>query len=422
MLHSYALMSCFEGVCELYRATGRQRYLDAAIKFAHGLMRDELMITGSVSNHEMWYRGALEQTEMLEKPVETCATATWMKLCYQLLRLTGDSRWADQLEISLYNALLGAMMPQGEWWSYDSPLMGERLPSRVQGLDLSCCVSSGPRGLLITPLWATMTSASGEVFVNLYSSGTSSVLLPNGGEAKVIQETGYPGTNPVTLTVQLSIPSSFALNLRIPEWSQQTVLKVNGEPYPCRPGTYARLDRQWQPNDKVILELDLRGRIIRAPSGAPQQAVMRGPVVLAFDNRLVSEEVATVWLLAEKLPYEGPKDKAYVLPAHNLPPADRQGYLDLQPVISKEKNILMAFEAAFFVRTAHFQGHHPKKIVMCDYASAGNQWSETNYYRVWAPQPMFMGNLYAKNTWRIMSFNGKVRATVPGYIQQAIKK
>jgi DUF1680 family protein len=304
VLHSYALMSCFEGLCELYRATGKQRYLDACLKFAQIIMREELMITGSVSNHEMWYNGALEQTETLERPVETCATATWMKLCYQLLRLTGDSKWADRMEVSLYNNLLGAMMPQGEWWSYDSPLTGERAPSRQQGVHLSCCVSSGPRGLLITPEWAVMRSVAGGPVVNLYSPGTASLKLPNGKNLNIVQETGYPVTALVTLTLQPEKPSSFALKLRIPEWSKLTVIKVNEEPIKCQPGSYASIERKWKANDKVTLKLDLRGRIIRAPSGAPQQVVMRGPIVLAFDNRLTRAEDTTVWLLAQPLVWD----------------------------------------------------------------------------------------------------------------------
>ena len=63
------------------------------------------MIDGSVSNQELFCNGAACQTENLEQPQETCATVTWIKLCAQLLRLTGDPVWADRIEVSLYNAL-----------------------------------------------------------------------------------------------------------------------------------------------------------------------------------------------------------------------------------------------------------------------------------------------------------------------------
>ncbi len=108
--------------------------------------------------------------------METCVTVTWMKLCDQLLRLTGDVRYADELEKNLYNGLLGAMMPDGKWWAYFDGLMGVRVPSYVQHADvgLSCCVVNGPRGLMLTPFWAFMQSADGPV-VNLYAPGTRAI-------------------------------------------------------------------------------------------------------------------------------------------------------------------------------------------------------------------------------------------------------
>lgn len=425
VMHSYTLMSDFEGLCELYRATGKKRYLDACIKAAHAIKKYELMIVGSLSNHEMWYGGAFAQTEILERPNETCATATWMKLCYQLLQLTGDSRWADEIETSLYNGLLGAMMPKGEWWSYDSPLNGERVPSRVQGVNTSCCVSSGPRGLLITPEWAAMKSVTGALVVNLYSAGNATYKLNNGKTVKIVQQTDYPVTNLITLNMQLEEPASFPLKLRIPAWSKQTVLKVNDKTVHVTPGAYATIERTWKADDKITLELDLRGRIIRAPSGARQQVIVRGPIVLAFDNRLVQEQDTTVWLIAHPLVYEnltGNKNyKGYILPKYDFPAPDKEAYIDLKPITPPGKDIWMAFEAPFIVRPTHFFIHRQKNIVMCDFASAGNQWNENNLYRVWLPQPLFMGNMFTKNTWKVMNYGTKKRPVVPDYIQMAIK-
>lgn len=419
VMHAYVLMSCFEGLAELYRATGEARYLDATVKCAHNIMKYELMITGSVANQEMWCNGAEEQTETMEKPVETCATATWMKLCFQLLRLTGDPQWADQMEISLYNALLGAMMPDGEWWCYESPLTGERVPSRVQGWDLSCCVSSGPRGLLLTPEWGMMSDADGNPVINLFSRGTASFNLANGNGVKITQETEYPVNGLVSIAIKPEKPSSFSLKLRIPQWSAQTVLKVNGEALACTPGSYAVIQRQWQANDKVELELDLRGRLMRAPSGAPQQAIMRGPIVLALDDRLTTEETAVVWLIAHPLPVEGPK-KDYVAAKHNFPPPGQQGYIDLEPAAPRHDGILMAFKVPFWQRVGQFTQHRAKTLVLCDYASAGNQWSANNLYRTWFPQPMYLGNIYVKDTYKLMV--GRKRTSVPEYIQKAIGK
>lgn len=377
---AYEMMSCFEGLCELYRVTGDKTHLDAAVRFAHSIRRTELMVHGSGSNHELWCDGTRHQTEILEQPVETCVTITWMKLCQQLLRLTGDPLWADELEISLYNALLGAMTPDGGWWAYFSPLAGQRVPSHFQHADvqMSCCAANGPRGLLLTPAWAVMTRADG-VAVNLYAPGQASPKLPDGSEVRLVQQTDYPVNDTIRLTVSPTRPTKFALHLRIPAWSKTASLSVNGVPVQCRTGSYAAVTREWSPGDQVVLKLDLRGRAVPAPSGAPQLAVMRGPVLLALDNRIAQPQDAAVRLVA-----------------------DAEGYVDLKPAPTKPAAIWMVFEVPFEVRPTHFFKHRQFTIAMCDFASAGNGWSSENLFRTWLPQPLFLRQMFPADTWRLM--------------------
>jgi uncharacterized protein len=388
--HAYAIMSCFEGICELYRATGDRQYLEAAQHFGQSVRRYERMVNGSVSNQELFCDGARTQTELLEQPQETCATATWIKLCVQLLRLTGDPVWADELECSLYNAMLGSMTPEGEWFAYHSPLTGERMPSHMQQADigLSCCVASGPRGLLVTPRWAVMASRQGPV-VNLYAPGAATVKLADGATVRIVQETEYPVADLVRLTISPDQARRFTLSLRIPAWSRHTVLAVNGTPVPCQAGTYARLDRKWAPGDRVALTLDLAGRAVSAPSGAPQLALMRGPVLLAMDNRLTPSSDIPVRLAV-----------------------DGDGHVALKPRAAKPDWAWMAFDVPFEVHPSHFFNHYQTNLVLCDFASAGNGWSETNLFRTWLPQPLFLSHAFVSNTWKTL-FPHPQRCVVP---------
>jgi DUF1680 family protein len=377
---AYEMMSCFEGLCELYRITGDRRHLESAVRFAQSIRRTELMVHGSGSNQELWCAGARVQTEVLEQPVETCVTVTWMKLCDQLLRLTGDPLWADELELSLYNALLGAMTPDGAWWAYFSPLAGQRVPSHYQHADveLSCCAANGPRGLFLTPRWAVM-GCEGGLALNLYAPGRASHKLAGGTEVTLVQETDYPRGEEIQLTVSPGKRERFALKLRIPAWSRQTDLRINGEAVAASAGSYAVLDREWSPGDRVLLKLDLRGRAMPAPSGAPQLALRRGPIVLALDNRLIQ-----------------PRDVAVRLVA------DKEGYVVLKPAAAGPAGVWMAFEVPFEVRPSHYFNHYQTNLVMCDYASAGNGWSSENLLRVWLPQPLFLRNAFPADTWRLM--------------------
>ncbi len=354
---AYEMMSCFEGLCELYRATGRPDYLQAAVKIADGIRQDEETLVGVGTSNEVWFDGATKQTGPVQKPMETCVTVTWMKFCDQLLRLTGDVRYADDMEKNLYNGLLGAMMPDGKWWSYFSGMMGPRVPSYVQHADagLSCCVVNGPRALVLTPAWAFMQSADGPV-INLYAPSIAKV-----GNVKLEITGDYPVSDKVEIRVSPDRNRTFTLTLRIPEWSAKTDLQVNGENIPVAPG-YAEIRRTWHPGDRVSLTFDMHGRVAESNG---QVALQRGPVVLSLDNRLTRPTASQATL--------GPHPQ-----------------LKPNPAAAKKIGAWMAFDVG--------------PLTFCDYASAGNGFQEKNVFRTWLPQPLNLATVYdTGQTWQTLS-------------------
>ncbi len=374
---AYEMTSCFEGLAELYRTTGEPKYLEACKKVGDSIIASELFIVGSGSSREVWFGGEAQQAAPKPDPMETCVTATWMKYCHQLLRLTGEPRYADQMEISLYNALLGAMKPDGGWWGYYMPLAGTKRASHIQHGDvgLSCCVTNGPRALLLTPQWAVMTDKAGPV-VNLYNRGVTTTRLASGRRVRLEQQTDYPLGDAIHLSVEPDTPAQFTLKLRIPAWSQKTVLTVNGKPLgsAVRPGSYAAIARRWQRGDRVLLKLDMRGRILRDPGGSDAVAVMRGPVVLAWDRRLQPEAGAKLTLQPDTAPPGA---------AH----ANAARFLQLTPVPRAaqpgQAAIWMAFNAPCVTESGK-----AASLTLCDYASAGNTWDGASKFGVWMPQPL----------------------------------
>ena len=394
---AYEMMSCFEGLCEMYRITGDPLYFEACHKLINTIIRDEIMIVGSGSMAEIWCHGKMRQTEPMYQGMETCVTATWMKFLYQMLRLTGDSRYADELETSLYNALLASMSPKGEWWSYYAGLMGERVHSHQQFSDvvMSCCVANGPRGLMITPSWAVMTTADGAA-INLYGKMNSTVKTPSGQPLKINMESEYPVQGNVAATVNLPQSEAFALELRIPQWSKRTAIKINGEPYDgyILPGTYASIERTWNDNDKIEVELDMRARVVDAPSGVGDAAIVRGPIVLAFDSRLIPRRDGVT---------EPPMYRYEFM-------RDTDNYIDVQLVENPETPaIWMTFDVP-----CKDEAGNKHILRMCDYTSAGNTWQEGNIFRVWAQQPFDFRHLYTNNVdWRVNVTVGVGRPEIP---------
>lgn len=388
----YEVLANYEGMIELYRATGDDQYVKAVSMYLKNVLEHERMIHGSMSNNENWFNGVEKQTGVLEQPVETCVTTQWMLICWQMLRLTGDPKWADELELSLYNALSGVMMPDGRWWSYFAHLNGERIPSIVhhRHLTMTCCVSYGPKGLLLTPQWAVMKSEDG-VNVNLYAPGSAKVQLDDGASVTVLQETSYPESGTVNLTINPTGQTKFKLRLRIPSWSQHTKLSVNGKAKECTPGQYMEIDRAWTGGDRVTLDLDMRVRTIEAPSGAPQLALARGPLLLALDNRLVKTSNHAVYI-----------------------DTDDEGYVEAKKITPDSFDIWMAFEVPVYTINGPVRPKDKEfNLVFCDYPSAGNQWETTNQFRTWLPQPIHLRTAFHPEIWMLAYYYMGQRPTVP---------
>lgn len=362
---AYEMMSCYEGLLELYRLTGKTVYKEAVEKTWINIQNTEINIVGSGSAMECWFGGKELQTLSISNYQETCVTATWIKLNQQLLRLTGEAKYADAIEQTYYNALLGAMKPDGSDWAKYTPLSGQRMDGDEQcGMGLNCCVASGPRGLFTFPLTTVMNRVDG-LQVNFFGQGTYTTQTPGKQKIEIVQETDYPVNGTINIKVVLPKPEEMALHIRIPEWSKQSTLSVNSEIVKgITPGQYAVIQRKWNSGDIITLNLDMRGRVIKLGKLPENIAIVRGPIVLARDARLPDP----------------------VIDAVMSPAADSDGYINLELAGQNQKGIWMQFKATFKPESYKEEGSHPISLILCDYASAGNTCDEQSRFRVWFPQ------------------------------------
>ena len=186
-----------------------------------------------------------------------------MAITQDMLRLSGDSRVADEMELSTWNACLGAQHATGEWWTYDTPMAGTRIPSykaiafqaRPGAMELNCCSVNGPRGLGMLTEWAVMRDSQGLV-VNFYGPGSFTGKLPDETPITLKWETNYPCDGKIRLHVSPTQTRRFTLKLRIPAWSRQTRLTVNNKSLARKivPGSYLTLTREWRPGDIITPE------------------------------------------------------------------------------------------------------------------------------------------------------------------------
>jgi DUF1680 family protein len=306
---------------ELFAVTGDERYRRAFTQIWWSILAADRHITGGFSSLERAVGNPYDP-----RPIETCATVGWMCLTVDALRLTGDARAADELEMSTWNAVLGSQSADGSWWTYDTPMggiattgmphlnlpdplagpprrAGERCPTLYDlrwqepgGADrFSCCALNGPRGLALLAQWAVMRSADG-VVLNYYGPGEMRATTPLQRSVRLAQETDYPIGGSIRLGVSPDTPERFTLRLRIPGWSSTAQATVNGQPVgPVQPGSYLVLDRQWSPGDIVTLDLNMSPRFAMGGRKPPfavsdgqavgRMSVWHGPLLMAYDAR-----------------------------------------------------------------------------------------------------------------------------------------
>ncbi len=174
---AYEMMSCYEGLLQLYLVTQKPDYLKAVVAVVNNIIDTEINIAGSGSAFECWYHGIENQTQPTYHTMETCVTITWMKLCNSLLQVTGDSKYADQIEKTFYNALLASMKFDARAIAKYSPLEGRRHSGENQcGMEINCCSANGPRGFMLIPGFAYM-QAENEIFVNFYGESEAKIRL-----------------------------------------------------------------------------------------------------------------------------------------------------------------------------------------------------------------------------------------------------
>jgi DUF1680 family protein len=361
---AYEMMSCYEGLLELYRVTGKEMYKKAVELTWNNIREEEINIAGSGASVEMWFGGRTKQALPVEHFQETCVTVTWIKLCQQLFRLTGEAKYADAIEQSYYNALMSALNRDGSEWAKYTPLNGQRLPGSGQcGMKLNCCNANGPRGQFTLPFTAVM-AMDGGISVNFYVAGSYQSETPSGKKITIIQKTDYPASGDIEINMLTDVPEEMALRFRIPEWSRETRLELNGNARAdAVPGAFVEIKKLWSSKDRVSLQLDMRGRVAMRGAGHPFAAILRGPLVLARDSTFPGTDLGIVV----------------------RPVKDKNGNIPLTAAERPGEDFRLVYHAPFLPESYTETGPLQIAVPLCDYASAGNGKTNTGF-QVWMPQ------------------------------------
>ena len=281
--HAVRALYLAAGVTDLYAETGDESLLEAMLAQWDDLVSTKAYLTGGVGSRH--YDEAIGDPYELPPDrayCETCASIASIMWNWRLLLVTGESRFADLLERTLYNGFLAGLSLDGRSFFYANPLQSRGGHARHTWNPVACCPPNIMR-LLASLHHYLATTSDGGVELHQYATSTIRAVVPVAGPVELAVETGYPWSGSVTVEVVACGDAEWTLSLRVPAWARDAI--VDGQP--VAPG-YVELKRRWRPGDRVVLELDVSPRLtapnprIDAVRGC--LALERGPVVYCFES------------------------------------------------------------------------------------------------------------------------------------------
>lgn len=349
---AYEMLSNIVGICELARVTGDRTLIDASINAWNDIAATQLFITGATSDGEFFQPDTHMAEENMARVGETCVTTTWIQLNQALFQMTGEARFGNELERTYYNALTAAQHPDGQDWCYFTALNGRKKYDK----DITCCHSSGPRGLALSPLSAYLTGREGDADVLMVSTlEPSSARVTLGQQAVLVEQiTAFPDAGGSRLRLTLTRPARFGIKVRVPDWTGPMTI----EGAVIRDGWAHLAPRTWRSGDEIAIDYTLASTI-KTGTGyrAGRESVNWGPFVLAYEHN------------ANK----------------GLPPVDIVHYATPAKLVGKDR--FLRFEAA--VSRGEAPHHHGEdgysrvQAKLVTYADAG---ADGGYYRIWLRQ------------------------------------
>lgn len=307
---TYEMLSCYVGLCELYRVTGERPFLEAAQYAWEDVNAKRLYITGGASAAEHFQPDGRLPNDRRSYIQETCVTTTWLQLCWQLLRLTGEEKYAAALEHVLFNQVLGAQKPDGSGFGYYIPLEGQKpfKPDSPGTREMDCCNSSGPRGLGLAATFLGTADADG-FRINTFSPARWRVTLGD-SPVTIALKSRFPSDGQGTIEVDPQRDAEFRLAIRIPRWTVNPRVSIGDEVLAAEVGSYLLVRRVWRRGDVVRFSFPFTPKV-HAGSGSNEGrvAVTAGPLVLALDRAdnptvRMPQHVALAGLTAEELAFE----------------------------------------------------------------------------------------------------------------------
>lgn len=288
----------YSGMADVAAETGDVDYQSAVLSLWNNMVNKKYYVTGGIGSGETSEGFGPNYSLRNEAYCESCSSCGLIFFQYKLNLAYHDAKYADLYEETIYNALLGSFDLEGRNFTYTNELVGGRRgPWHV----CPCCVGNIPRTLLMIPTWTYVKGADG-LYVNMFIGSRINVEKVAGTDVEMVQQTDYPWSGKIAITVNPKQSKSFSVRVRIPNRKTSELytaapevagvksIALNGKPVrPKMEKGYAVFTRQWKAGDRIDLELPMEPQRITSD---PKIAATRGRVALRYGPLVYSVERA----------------------------------------------------------------------------------------------------------------------------------
>ncbi|HLZ27188.1 MAG TPA: beta-L-arabinofuranosidase domain-containing protein [Chloroflexota bacterium] len=296
--HAVRALYLASGVADVYLETGDPSLLESLERQWHDFVEHKVSVTGGA--------GARYDGEAFGRPYElpneaayneTCAAIASIMWNWRMLLATGEARFADLIESTLFNGFLSGVSLDGERFYYINPLLsrgevmgaGRRSRDRQPWYRVACCPPNVMRLLASLGHYFATASPAGLQIHQYGASDIQAELAPRRWVG-VSVATDYPWDGRIVLTVTETDTTPWELRLRRPGWCTSPGLRVAGQPVDVAgdgPG-YLAISRVWQVGERVELTLPMPARLVaanpRLESTRDSAAIVRGPLVYCLEQ------------------------------------------------------------------------------------------------------------------------------------------
>jgi uncharacterized protein len=285
-LHAYSHVNALSSAMQSFLVDGSAMHL-AAARNGFRFVQQQSYATGGWGPNESFQKPATDDlanslTHTHNSFKTPCGAYGHFKLSRYLLCATGDPLYGDSMETVLYNTILGARPIQPDGTSFYYSDFSNDATKTDYDQKWPCCSGAFPQLTADYGISSYFTTPTG-LAVNLYTPSRVT-WLQGLARLTLTQDTAYPASGNVTLSLATDRAVSFPLLLRIPAWAgPATRVAVNGKPFgpTPRPGAWLTLDREWLTADQVEISFDMPLRLVPLDPQHPKLvALVAGPLAL----------------------------------------------------------------------------------------------------------------------------------------------